>query len=266
MKFLIAVDLEGVACAYGPYNSGIEDSFNIEFVRKQATREANAAVKALFDSGADEVIVWDNHGRGCSLYYDQLDERCLIAIGSTVDTRYPCLDESFSGVLFIGYHGMAGSEDAVLAHTFSSVNYQYIKINGKEYGEVGIDSAIAGEFGVPVIFLSGDDKVISEAKEVLPDIETVETKKSLAYTRIISKHPKRVEKEIYEGVLKAVSRSKEMKVFRIDMPVEVEIRYRRADVAKHARLTDKDGKNFEQTDAYTRKGFLNSIGDVVFKL
>ena len=92
MKFLVAVDLEGVACAYGPYGSSIEDAFNIAFVRKQASREADAAVRALFDSGAEDVIVWDNHGRGCSLDYELLDERCRIAIGSTVETRYPGLD------------------------------------------------------------------------------------------------------------------------------------------------------------------------------
>lgn len=39
------------------------------------------AVRALFDEGADEVIVWDNHGSGVNLDYDLLDARCRIALG-----------------------------------------------------------------------------------------------------------------------------------------------------------------------------------------
>lgn len=266
MKFMVNVDLEGVACAYGPCEGSVEDSFNIEFVRKQATREADAAVRALFECGAEEVIVWDNHGRGCSLNYDELDERCKIAIGSTVGTRYPVLDDSFSGVVMIGYHAMASNGEAVLAHTYSSVKYQHIKVNGVEFGEVGIDGAIAGDRGVPVIFVSGDDKCTAEAKEIMPWIEVVETKQSFAYTRIISKHPKAVIKEIYDGVKNAVKRIDEMKCFTIKTPVNVEIRYKRADMAVHAKHMDMEGNSFELADAYTRTGMLKKVEDIVLNL
>ena len=251
MKFMVAVDLEGVACAYGPCEGNVEDSFNIDFVRKQATREADAAVRALFDCGAEEVIVWDNHGRGCSLDYDMLDERCKIAIGSTVGTRYPVLDNTFA---------------AVLAHTYSSIKYQHIKVNGVELGEVGIDGAIAGEKGVPVIFVSGDDKCVAEAKGILPWIETVETKQSFAYTRIISKHPKVVVKEIYNGVKNAVGRINEMSCFTVKTPVDIEVRYKRTDMATHAKLVDMNGNFFELSDAYTRVGTLGTLEKLILML
>lgn len=266
MKFMVAVDLEGVACAYGPREGSVEDSFNIEFVRKQATREADAAVRALFECGANEVIVWDNHGRGCSLNYEELDERCKIAIGSTVGNRYPVLDNTFAGVVMIGYHAMASNGEAVLAHTYSSVKYQHIKVNGVELGEVGIDGAIAGEKGVPVIFVSGDDKCVAEAKDIMPWIETVETKQSFAYTRIISKHPKTVIKEIYDGVQHAVKRIDEMKCFRVKTPVDIEVRYRRTDMATHAKLVDMNGNFFELSDAYTRVGTLKILENLLLIL
>lgn len=266
IKFVVAVDLEGAACAYGPCEGNVEDSFNIDFVRKQATREADAAARALFDCGAEEVIVWDNHGRGCSLDYDMLDERCKIAIGATVGTRYPVLDDSFSGVLFIGYHAMASNGEAVLAHTYSSLKYQHIKVDGVELGEVGIDGAIAGSKGVPVIFVSGDDKCVAEAKEILPWIETVETKQSFAYTRIISKHPKAVLNEIYDGVKKAVKRIGEMKCFNVKTPVNIEIRYKRTDMATHAKLVDMNGEFFESSDAYTRAGTLKTLENLILIL
>lgn len=266
MKFMVAVDLEGVACAYGPCDGNVEDSFNIEFVRKQATREADAAVRALFECGAEEVIVWDNHGRGCSLDYDMLDSRCKIAIGSTVGTRYPVLDKTFAGVVMIGYHAMASNSEAVLAHTYSSIKYQYIKVNGTELGEVGIDGAIAGEKGVPVIFVSGDDKCVAEAKGIMPWIETVETKQSFAYTRIVSKHPKAVVEEIYNGVVKAVKRINEMKCFTVKTPVDIEVRYKRTDMATHAKLVDMNGDFFELSDAYTRVGTLVNLEKLLLLL
>lgn len=266
MKFIVAVDLEGVACAYGPYGDSIEKAFNIEFVRKQATREAAAAVAALYDCGAEEVVVWDNHGRGCSLDYEMLDERCLIAIGSMTQTRYPILDDSFDGVLLIGYHAKAATPDAAIGHTFSSKEYQWIKVNGIEFGEIGIDAAIAGEKGVPVIFVAGDDKTVKEAKEFLPWVETVETKKSFAYTSVLSKHPKFVEEEIYETVMKAVEGLDTMQCYTVGTPVEAEIRYRRTDAAKLARPVDLNGDYFCLTDAYTRKGMLKTIEDIVFRI
>lgn len=265
MKFIVAVDLEGVACAYAPCGESIESSFNIEFVRKQATREADAAARALFDCGAEEVIVWDNHGRGCSLDYEQLDERCSIAIGACVETRYPVLDESFSGVVMIGYHAMASNGEAAIAHTYSSVTYQYMKVNGKEVGEVSVDAAIAGEYGVPVIFVSGDDKCTLEAKEVLPWIETVQTKKAFSYTRVLSKHPKAVINEIYEGVKRAVARLGEMQCYRFTTPLELELRYKRTDAATHTKLIDMNGKPFAFKDGYTRVGMLEKAEDVFFR-
>lgn len=266
MRFVVAVDMEGIACAYGPFGGGVEDSFNIASVRKQATREADAAARALFACGAEEVIVWDNHGRGCSLDYDELDERCKIGIGATVDTRYPILDNSFAGVVLIGYHARASAENAVLAHTYSSVAYQYIKVNGMELGEIGLDAAVAGAYGVPVIFVSSDDKGVAEAKSILPWIETVETKQSFAYTRIVSKHPKTVVKEIFAGVQNAVKRLAEMKCFDVPGPVDVEIRYRRMDAAKHAKSIDMDGNPFAFKDGYTRTGKLKKVEDVLVRL
>lgn len=266
MKFIVTVDLEGVACAYGPSGGSVEDSFNIEFVRKQATKEANAAAKALFDMGAKEVIVWDNHGRGCSLDYDELDERCLIAIGWDKKTRYPLLDETFDGVLFVGYHAMASEGEGSIAHTYSSKDYQHILINGKEYGEIGIDAAIAGKKNVPVIFVSGDDKVVREAKEILPWVKTVQTKKATSYTRIISKHPKMVVKEIYENVKSAVKDVEKMECFKISGVVDMEIRFRRTDMANNAILVDMNGDDFKYDGSYTRKGMLKDIEDVFFRL
>lgn len=81
-KFYIAVDCEGVACAVGSPGEALGKGENYAFACLQATREADAAAKALFDGGATEVVVWDAHGSGVNLHYDLLDSRCKILLGS----------------------------------------------------------------------------------------------------------------------------------------------------------------------------------------
>jgi D-amino peptidase len=75
---------------------------------------------------------------------------------------------------------MAGTVPAVLEHTMSSMAWQNCWINGKKSGEVAIDAAIAGEQGKPVILVTGDNRVCSEAKEWLPDVTTAVVKEALS--------------------------------------------------------------------------------------
>ena len=65
---------------------------------------------------------------------------------------------------------------------------------------------------------------------------------------------------------KAVEGIDKMQCYVVKTPVETEIRYRRVDAAKSARLVDMNGEYFDYVDAYTRKGILKNIEDVVFRL
>ncbi len=248
MQFVVAVDAEGLACVVGAPGGTLNDSPNYAFACAEAVREANAAVRALFDAGAERVIVWDCHGGSLNMDYAALDERVEIALGTGFPHRFPGLDESFSGVLLIGYHAMDNTADAVIAHTFSSKTYQWIKVNGTEVGEIALDAAVAGEWGVPVILVVSDDKGVAEAKRFLPWVETVTTKKAFGWNAAVSKHPKRVEREIYDAVRRAVLRLPEMQPFRFSSPVQVEIRYKRLEDAE--RMT-RGATRWLRLDPYT---------------
>jgi len=158
---MIAVDCEGAACVVGEPGQSLSNSSNMAFAKEQVTRETNAAVGALFDSGAKEVVVWDSHGDGVNLIYDQLDQRCEIVLGSGFSRRFPELDNTYAGVLMIGYHAMAGTEHGVLAHTYSSGAYRSIMVNGVEVGEIALDAAVVGELGVPVVLVASDQRLRS---------------------------------------------------------------------------------------------------------
>ncbi len=258
MKFVVAVDCEGVACAVGSPGGSLNDSRNLEFAKLQATREADAAARGLFAAGAEKVIVWDNHNGSLNLHYDLLDERCDIALGVGFAHRFPGLDESFSGIAFIGYHAMDNTLDANMCHTFSSAAYQYMKINGRPTGEMGIDAHMAGTWGVPAIFAASDDKGVAEAKDFFPAIETVTTKEALAWNAAISKHPQRSIAEIYTGIQQAVGRLGEFSPFQFAEPLELEIRYKRIEAAQAASRGFKAG---ERTDPYSVCWQLEKLAD-----
>lgn len=258
MRFFVSVDCEGLACVVGVPGGTLTDSRNYTFACQQAVREANAAVRALFDAGAERVIVSDSHGGGVNLDYEQLDERAEIALGVGFGHRYPGMDESFDGVLFIGYHAMDNTPDAVLAHSYSSRAYQWIEVNGVQMGEVEIDAAIAGEMGVPVIFVSSDDKCVDEARRFLPWVEAVVTKQSFGWNAALSKHPKRVEQETYEAVARAVTRLPEMRSFRVDSPVTVRLHYKRMEDAERQARSDT---RWRRIDAYTTEAVFERLSD-----
>lgn len=233
---MIAVDCDGPACVVGEPGRALSDSRDMVFAREQATREADAAARALFDAGAEQVVVWDNHGVGANLVFDRLDRRCEVLLGAGFNRRFPELDETYDGVLMIGYHAMEGTTNGVLAHTYSPGAYRAIRANGRAVGEIALDAAVAGELGVPLIFLASDVKGCEEALDFMPWLETVATKRGYGRTCARSKHPAVAEEEIYLKVISAVERRQEMQIFTFNHPIEVEIQFKQVHQALKAYL------------------------------
>ena len=258
MKFMIGVDCEGPACVVGAPGGSLNASRNLEFAKLQATREADAAARGLFDAGAEQVVVWDNHDGSLNLHYDLLDERCDILLGVGMGCRWAGMDDSFAGVLMIGYHPMDNTADGVIAHSYSSAGYQWMKVNGVEVGEVEIDAACAGESGVPLIFVASDDKGTAEAKRFMPWVGTVETKQGLGWNAALSKHPKRACDEIYEGARLSAGRLSEMKPFTFDSPLTLTMRYKRIEAAQ---ATARGKTGWTRVDPYTVEKQYEKITD-----
>ena len=257
-KFYISVDLEGVACAVGFPGQGLGTDRQLSFAAAQGVREANAAARALFDCGAAEVWVWDCHGSGVNFDYTTVDKRCKIVLGSGSGTRFPLIDESFGGIVLIGYHAY-DSLGSTLSHIYSSVTYQYMKIDGKKVGEVEIDCAFAGKKGVPLMLVAGDNTLLKQVKENFSGCELVETKISLGWNTAVSKHPIAVVDEIYEATKRACEKLDTLKPFTIPEPFTLECRYKRIENAQNCSFHDLNGKPFEIVDEYTRIGTLESI-------
>lgn len=203
MKLFISADIEGIAgvsTIQQLVNSGEYQRF-----RKLMTEEVNAAVRGAFNAGASEVVVADGHGNMSNILIEELDPRARLVSGNNrVMCQLEGLDETFEGIIFIGHHGRESSSKAVISHTLAGICVKEMKINGKIVGETEMNAMVAGAFGVPTIFISGDDLYVSEVKDTLPDVESVVTK--IARDRLAAEliHPKVVYEQIEAGVSKAV--------------------------------------------------------------
>lgn len=264
MEFYVCVDCEGGACGVGqPHTSLSRDNVNYAFAVKQMSREADAAVRGLFAGGATRVIVWDNHSMSLNLDYDVLDDRCEIALG-TFPQRFPGLTSDFAGVCFVGYHAMDSTPDAVMAHTFSSKAYQWMKANGVEVGELAIDAAWAGELGVPPVFVSSDAAGVAEAKRFFgDDLAHVVTKTGYGWNAAVSLHPRRAVKAIAaacEDVARGIAAGNRREPFRFAQPLTFARRYKRMDAVEEKL---RQCRSWTRTDPFTLETTVETIRELL---
>lgn len=223
MKIYIFADMEGISGVSGSAMvSTAIGGAEYQRGRKCLTAEVNNCVKACFDAGAEEVVVRDGHGGGNNIIWEDIKYDVDLVQGYTLKTRFAGI-EGADGAIFLGYHAMAGTPNAVLEHTYSSKEIQNMWLNGKKVGEFEIDAAIAGEMGIPVIMTSGCDKLCAEAKECCPEVVTCQVKKSYSCNGVRMLSPIAAEKLVYEKTVEAVKGLKEgkFKPYSVSTPVTV---------------------------------------------
>jgi D-amino peptidase len=226
LKVFISVDMEGIS---GIVHGDQTTSGTAEYAdgRKWMAQDVNAAVEAALAAGATEVVVNDSHGSMRNIDPDDLHPRAVLISGSPKPlSMMQGIDDSFAACLFIGYHAKAGTENAVLDHTISSSVVRHIKLNGVEMPELGLNAAIAGYYGVPVILVTGDTAVCRQTGEVLgKDIVTVAVKE--AYGRLAAKLVPMAEarRMIADGVRSALGRLSGFKPFKPVAPYRFELGY-----------------------------------------
>ncbi|WP_163969715.1 M55 family metallopeptidase [Oceanobacillus halotolerans] len=225
MKLFISADIEGIAGVATIQQ--LKTNGEYQRFRKLMTSEVNAAIRGAFTGGADEVVVADGHGNMSNIIIEELDKRARLVSGNNrVMAQLEGLDDSFDGIIFIGHHGREGDSDAVISHTLAGICVNEMKINGRIVGETEMNGMVAGAYGVPSLFISGDDIYVDEVKETLPNVESVVTK--FARNRIAAEliHPEVVQQEIQEKVEGVVRRIADFKPFIVDGPVTFEVDFK----------------------------------------
>lgn len=225
MKVYLCVDMEG--------HSGIVSWSQVDPKHPHYTEgqelmagDVNAVVDGAFEGGATEVFVNDLHGMGRAFHIrvQDLHPRAQAIRGSRRGSpRLACIDEDMGALFCVGYHARASTGGAVLAHTMEG-DWQRVEANGVEIGEVGIEAAIAGYYGVPVTFVSGDDALCREAQALLGDgLITWETKRALGHERALCLPLQESRDGLRAAAREAVTAGPRVKPLDLGRPVEVRV-------------------------------------------
>jgi D-amino peptidase len=223
LKIYISADMEGVVGAVTEQQLG-PDGFEYERFREFMTAEVNAAIDAARAAGATEFLVSDSHGNGQNLLIERLpDDVTVIRSWPREHGMMAGIDESFDGVIFIGYHASTNNTRGVRAHTMSSANITSVRLNGMTMTEGSINAAIAGHFGVPVIMVSGDDIAVAENQVIIGDIEGAVVKWSSGFHSARTLTPEAAYEVIRTRTKSAIDRIEEFEPFVLETPIELEL-------------------------------------------
>lgn len=210
MRLFLSVDMEGIS---GLVRWPDVSSTGIDFERNRRlmTLDANAAIEGAFEGGVTEVVVEENHGVEdlCVLLLDEIDPRCTVVRGAGRPgaTCMAALDASVDLAFLVGHHAAVGTFPGIMAHTISYQRFRAVRVNGAMVGEPDLFAIRAGEVGVPIALVTGDQMVISELQRRAPSVEAVQVKEALARQsgRVIP--PPRARTMIRQGAKRAAERA-----------------------------------------------------------
>jgi D-amino peptidase len=257
MKIYILCDMEGTSGIWRPEQVQRDNSQYADG-RQMLIADVNAAVAGAFEGGAAEVVVCDTHGGGPNFILEDMDPRANYetpALGNLM----PSLNETFAGVMLTGHHAMAGTLNGFLDHTMDSGSWLNCSINGMKVGEIGIETAFAGHYGVPLILVTGDECACAEAERQFPGVVTASVKRGLGRNRATCQHPEQARKIVREKSCEAVQSAGNLKPWRIQLPATIELEYYRSDYADNA--ASRPG--VERVNARTVRKVIHSALDVV---
>lgn len=234
MKLFLSTDIEGTSGIVA-WEQIIEGNAEYEQGRRLLTNEVNAVISGALEAGSAEFVVNDSHHYMRNLHpQDLLGEATLITGKHKPLYMMEGLDASFDGVCFVSYHGSIGAEHAVLSHTYNPGAIWEVRINGEVVGESAINALVAAHYDVPIIFISGDEVTVQEARNIAPNAEKVIVKQSLGRFAAAHIHPTIACELLRKGASRAVSNVNNMRPPVFQQPVSLEVTFLVADMAEMA--------------------------------
>jgi len=223
-KVYISADMEGISGIVGDdqVSAGAAEYGRS---RKLMAEDVNAAIRGAIAGGATEVVVNDSHGGQRNILPEDLDPSARLISHSF--KRYGMmegLDETFDAVLFIGYHAKADTPGGLFAHTGSGV-VRDLQIDGRSVGEGGMNTLLAGWYGVPVVLVTGDDVAVAQVREVATAARGVVVKRAINVRAAELMPLREARKEIEASARVAVAEAKKSAPKR-PTSVRVRLRYR----------------------------------------
>jgi D-amino peptidase len=261
MKLLIAADMEGISGVVHWDQVYPQQPEYPRFCRLM-TGDVNAAVRGAFKAGADEVLVTDGHNTGRNILVEELDRRARLNSGSLSPLAMVAgADTGVDGVLFIGYHARIGAPNAILDHTWSDERVANLWLNGRLVGETGLNGAVCGHFGVPVIMLSGDQTVCAEAVDLIGELETAVVKQAHGRMAAECLPPSVAQEKIEAAAAEAVTRLRQgtaPRPLRFPPPVTLTVDLIQSEMADKAMLLPGARRGPDRRIEYTADDMLQA--------
>ncbi|MFC4452472.1 M55 family metallopeptidase [Deinococcus sonorensis] len=231
MKVVISVDMEGVCGVSSwvqvspPEFGGLVSGSEYERARRRMTLEANAAALGAFEGGATDVLIADSHDTMRNLIPEDLTPQVRFISGNDrpLSMVQGVQEEGVAALLLVGYHARAGTPGAPLAHTWNGF-IRDVRVNGVSTGEAGLNALLAGHYGVPVVFVSGDDVAVAQVQAELGDeVVGVAVKQGLSMFSAVHLHPVRAQELIREGSRAAMGLVGHVQPYRTPFPATVQL-------------------------------------------
>lgn len=227
MNVYVSVDIEGITGVVHADQMGATGS-EYGRGRKLMTDDANAAIEGLVRAGASYVLVNDSHGPMRNLNFEDMHPASHLITG-TGDAKDHCQLEgadsrTFDAAVFVGYHAMAKTYRAIHPHTIAGAAVAELRVNGRPHGETGLNAAILGALGIPVVMVTGDTATVEEARAFLGNtIETVAVKEARGRNAAICRPPSATLPEITEAARRALANRASVAPYTPERPLRVEV-------------------------------------------
>ena len=180
--FMIRCDIEGVSGVVS-FAQAEPGKSEFDFGLRMFKADLCACIDGLLAGGAGKVVIYDEHYYGRNIDPDWLPERVSIICGKPPYRADWAggLDGSFAGLALVGFHSKFGTPGGLLHHSYE-LDIRDLRLNGLSVGEIGMETAIAGDFDVPLVLITADSAGCREAEALVPGVKTVAVKESLGET------------------------------------------------------------------------------------
>ena len=205
MRIYISADIEGIA-GITAWSETIMNELDYVKQAKQMSLEVAAACKGALAAGATEIIVKDAHDTGRNINHKDLPKEVKLIRGWSNHpySMVEGIDDTYDGVIMLGYHSGAHSNGSPLSHTLNPKTVVNMKINGQDANEFLIHAYVCHALNVPVVAVTGDESLAHMVQDFDSNIATLAVQKGFGGATI-SIHPdlalERIEATVTQGIL-----------------------------------------------------------------
>jgi D-amino peptidase len=251
---MVRCDIEGVTGVVS-YEQAEPGKCEYAFGQRMFMSDLLACVHGLREGGADRVVVYDMHYYGRNIDLAQLPEYASAICGKPAYRKEWAggLNKSFAGMVLLGLHSKADTPGGLLPHSYE-LEIADLRLNGVSVGEIGMEAAIAGDWGVATLLVAGDSAGAAEARALMPGVATAVVKESLGQSGALCYSQPATADLISLAAAEAVRHAPTVKPYRVGRKVKLEAQIREGEYLDAVRILFKRELSGKQKDTLVLKG------------